>query len=117
MVVVMAGMAFLGTHFAPQAGGVSSAASCRRFFTSRRLRGNSSLSPRKLSRHRLRRGNPLHLMRLEPRQHLLAEAADLLEEDLVRHGADVYVQQQVIGAHPLGALDQPIADVLGGTPR
>ena len=44
-------------------------------------------------------------MRLQSRQHILAEATDLLDKDFRRHGADIHVEQQIIGAHPLGAFD------------
>ena len=58
-------------------------------------------------------GHPLDLVRLERRQHLLGEAAELLQEHVLRHGAKAHHQQQGIGAVALGVADQLVGDVLG----
>ena len=61
----------------------------------------------------LHRRDARHLMRLQFRQHLAAETSHLLHEQVVRHRAEIDVDQQLVGAHRLGLLDQPLGDFLG----
>ena len=52
-------------------------------------------------------------MLMQVGQYVAAEAALLLLEQVVRHRAEIHVDEQLVGADRLGLLDQPFGDFLG----
>src|ERR1700730_16382338 len=64
----------------------------------------------------LRRSHSRHLMRLQSRQHVAAEAADLLEEQFLRQHAAIEADLNHVGAGLIGDLDDLVGHFLGRAP-
>src|SRR5690348_13633816 len=69
-----------------------------------------------LSPDHFRGSHPFHLVRVQRGQDIAAEAPDLLHEKLMRHGAEIDVEQHVIGAGMLAFLDEALDHLFGRAP-